>query len=164
MNTLTPRLIAATLATLALLWPSCVPDQVMIERNGAPVCGDGEIEGSEQCDDGNTTDGDGCSATCQTEAGVEIACDDGVDNDLDGLVDCADSDCANAAVCTDVCGDGVVGASEQCDDGNTTNGDGCDARCMLETAVEDCRDGVDNDSDGLVDCADPDCAGAPGCP
>jgi len=32
-----------------------------------PVCGNNIVEGNEQCDDGNTTSGDGCSATCQTE-------------------------------------------------------------------------------------------------
>ncbi len=33
------------------------------------ICGDGVVEAScgEACDDGNTTSGDGCSATCQTE-------------------------------------------------------------------------------------------------
>ncbi len=29
------------------------------------VCGNGIVEGLEQCDDGNTVGGDGCSATCQ---------------------------------------------------------------------------------------------------
>lgn len=34
-----------------------------------PVCGDGTVnQKSEQCDDGNTSDGDGCSALCQTES------------------------------------------------------------------------------------------------
>ena len=34
-----------------------------------PTCGDGTVnQTSEQCDDGNTTSGDGCSATCQREA------------------------------------------------------------------------------------------------
>jgi cysteine-rich repeat protein len=32
-----------------------------------PVCGDGFIDAPEQCDDGGTTDGDGCSAACQLE-------------------------------------------------------------------------------------------------
>jgi cysteine-rich repeat protein len=32
------------------------------------VCGDGKIEGSEQCDDTNTVSGDGCSSSCQLEA------------------------------------------------------------------------------------------------
>ena len=33
-----------------------------------PVCGDGELDQGEQCDDGNTKDGDGCSATCKSLA------------------------------------------------------------------------------------------------
>jgi cysteine-rich repeat protein len=32
-----------------------------------PVCGNGSVEAGEQCDDGNTTSGDGCSATCRIE-------------------------------------------------------------------------------------------------
>jgi len=32
-----------------------------------PTCGDGVVEGTEECDDGNTMSGDGCSATCQLE-------------------------------------------------------------------------------------------------
>ena len=36
-----------------------------------PVCGDGSLDPGETCDDGNTTGGDGCSATCQLDpAGV----------------------------------------------------------------------------------------------
>ena len=38
----------------------------------APGCGDGVLQPGEQCDDGNTTSGDGCSATCQAEAPYEI--------------------------------------------------------------------------------------------
>jgi hypothetical protein len=33
-----------------------------------PACGDGTAGGSEECDDGNVADGDGCSATCQLES------------------------------------------------------------------------------------------------
>jgi cysteine-rich repeat protein len=32
-----------------------------------PCCGDGHLDAGEQCDDGNTVDGDGCSSTCQIE-------------------------------------------------------------------------------------------------
>ena len=31
------------------------------------VCGNGTVDASEECDDGNTVDGDGCSSTCTTE-------------------------------------------------------------------------------------------------
>ena len=38
--------------------------------DAVPVCGDGNVnQASEQCDDGDTVSGDGCSATCQTEGG-----------------------------------------------------------------------------------------------
>jgi len=33
------------------------------------VCGDGSIDGAEQCDDGGTNSGDGCSSSCQIESG-----------------------------------------------------------------------------------------------
>ena len=34
---------------------------------GCPICGNNELEGGESCDDGNTTNGDGCSSGCQDE-------------------------------------------------------------------------------------------------
>lgn len=42
----------------------------------APVCGDGVLSASrgEQCDDGNATSGDGCSATCQLETITPAQC------------------------------------------------------------------------------------------
>ncbi len=46
-------------------------DDVCIVKVGAagPTCGNGVVENGEQCDDGNTVDGDGCSSTCQDETG-----------------------------------------------------------------------------------------------
>ena len=35
------------------------------------ICGDTLLVGSELCDDGNTIDGDGCSASCSTESGYK---------------------------------------------------------------------------------------------
>ncbi len=37
----------------------------------AAACGNGIVDGGENCDDGNTTDGDGCSATCKDEVAPE---------------------------------------------------------------------------------------------
>jgi len=34
-----------------------------------PICGDGELNIGEMCDDGNQASGDGCSASCQVESG-----------------------------------------------------------------------------------------------
>jgi cysteine-rich repeat protein len=65
------------------------------------------------------------------------ACDDDADNDEDGRVDCADTDCLLAPPCQP-CGDGDVGDNEACDDGNLDNDDGCSDRCL----IEGCGDGV----------------------
>jgi cysteine-rich repeat protein len=35
-----------------------------------PFCGDFSVDADEECDDGNIVSGDGCSATCQSEAAV----------------------------------------------------------------------------------------------
>jgi len=45
-------------------------DVCIVAYTGAapPSCGNGTVETGEQCDDGNTVDGDGCSSTCQNEA------------------------------------------------------------------------------------------------
>ena len=58
-----------------------------------------------------------------------------------------------------------------CDDGDACTADACDGGMCGHAAIancpatheNDCGDGVDNDGDGLVDCADPDCATAPRC-
>lgn len=77
------------------------------------ACGNGAIDTvcdvTEQCDDGNTNDGDGCSEVCMTEEVVDVNCGDGILND----------NCGNP---------------EECDDGNTVSGDGCDANCNYEPA------------------------------
>jgi cysteine-rich repeat protein len=63
------------------------------------VCGNGIEQPGETCDDGNTTAGDCCSATCTAETpGTEgpmgdATCTDAIDNDCDGSTDAADTDC-----------------------------------------------------------------------
>jgi len=53
-----------------------------------------------------------------------------------------------------LCGDGINQVTEECDDGNTDNGDGCNSLCKLEEcgngvtdAGEDCDDGNNLDGD-----------------
>jgi cysteine-rich repeat protein len=97
-------------------------------------CGDGVLTpDTEECDDGNTVGDDGCDATCNLECG---------NGTLEGAEECdtsgesatCDDDCTNV-----VCGDGNLNesAGEECDDTNTTSGDGCSATCLLETAELD---------------------------
>ena len=42
---------------------------------GDGKCGDGTVQASEQCDDGNLINGDGCSDFCHNEAQVEVLCE-----------------------------------------------------------------------------------------
>ncbi len=42
---------------------------VPAQGTGEPSCGNGAVDANEACDDGNVTDGDGCSATCESETG-----------------------------------------------------------------------------------------------
>jgi cysteine-rich repeat protein len=104
------------------------------------VCGDGVHGPLEQCDDGNTVNGDGCSATCMVE--IPPGCGDGEvagDEECDDAGESAtcDIDCTFAQ-----CGDSIrnVSAAEACDDGNTTNGDGCSDDCHVEI-IPECGDG-----------------------
>ena len=91
--------------------------------------------------------------------GAEI-CDDGADNDADGLIDCFDPDCVGIPPCGAEAG--------QCDDGVDNDADGTtdcfDVDCIgdpicFEGDNATCTDGVDNDADGATDCADLDCSG-----
>jgi cysteine-rich repeat protein len=90
-----------------------------------PVCGDGVVESSEECDDGkkNSTIGQ-CSPTCTLAR----------------------------------CGDGVrQPATEQCDDGNSINGDGC-FKCKktsnLSTNAGKEEDPIQSSEEDLVDAQD----------
>jgi cysteine-rich repeat protein len=39
----------------------------------APVCGDSQLDLGEMCDDGNSANGDGCSASCEVESGFNCS-------------------------------------------------------------------------------------------
>ena len=148
------RYSLALLAGLALA--ACGDGESNTPTPPADVCGDNAVTGAEQCDDGNTVDGDGCSASCQTETGTgdTEVCDNGTDDDGDGAVDCADTDCATDAACASTggeCGDGTVDDGEECDDGNTDDGDGCAADCTTEPVGGECGDGTVDDGEECDD-------------
>jgi cysteine-rich repeat protein len=124
----------------------------------------GTLDPGEQCDDGNTISGDGCSATCATENGwlcidagagsCNPICGDGIKAGIETcddnnaitetcpygvMIPCTvcNSTCQNATGTTAFCGDSITNISdgEQCDDGNATANDGCSATCQTEPPI-----------------------------
>lgn len=223
---------------------------------GEGVCGDGVVDAGEECDDGNTVSGDACEADCTLPDGGRALCDpctasDQCGGDDDFCVDvggstrcatgCAGSECPagyecrfnlavegsdggpqcvpvsgfcgecddadDDTVCDDVdaCpgeddrldgdGDGVPDGCDNCPDGGDSDSDGvCDTDDICEGGddnadrdnddvpdvcdpcpddvgttgcdpppAEICDNGSDDDTDGAVDCADPDCDSDPAC-
>lgn len=225
----------------------CIGDAAVpahLANHGGDGCGEcGEPPdpcGNDVCDEGENC------FNCPQDCTFPEICDDGVDNDCDGLADCADPDCSESpnclpqcpeccfdrtspdtcacpipeppdACCFDASDDGQddcatpegnpfdlppCGPDYSCDQpppsecnpdcgvGGGGNGDpvalqeeggqceeactcdpesgavscdpegpcsGCEAECAGNLRERACNDGVDNDCDGLVDGADPDC-------
>lgn len=162
----------------------------VVDAADAGRCGDGVINASEACDDGNTEAGDGCSASCQVEAGWTCEasgtpctaicgdgvvvdteeCDDGNAVEGDGCSACRVDDgykCPVGSPCVPTtCGDNVAEGTESCDDGNNDLGDGCSPLCKLEpkcvngTCEQRCGDGIINDTET---CDDGNKRGGDGC-
>ena len=97
------------------------------------VCGDSVVGLLESCDDGNTADGDGCSAECQDEGCTAQTpgwpsvplCDDGL-------------------LCTtNTCTNGSCQAAALCDDGNSCTDDTCTGDgCLYTNNTGVCDDGL----------------------
>ncbi|MCA9634959.1 MAG: DUF4215 domain-containing protein [Myxococcales bacterium] len=116
---------------------------------GEPMCGDGQVDMGEECDDGeNNGDDKACTSECTNNvcgdgyvlAGVE-ECDDGNDDNADECVE----GCKTAS-----CGDSFLHeGNEQCDDGNIVDSDECTATCTIATCGDGVlQEGVDECDDG----------------
>jgi hypothetical protein len=170
------------------------------DRDGGPPLDDattpgGPLRAETICDDGIDNDGNGlvdcADPVCFTEpvceglAPSEINCVDGIDNDSNGLIDCDDPGCERTPVCGPVTGPPDLDAGGGGDDPDAASPpvppEG-DAGSPPDTAPPEadggapppsegvlipfefqCDDGLDNDRDGLTDCADPDCDLIPPC-
>lgn len=127
------------------------------------TCGNGAIDGTEACDFGAANgSGTGCEVDCRFSCTmVSGACDDsdpcnGVEmcgavtvagqggqkcvagTALANATSCGTGKiCVNAACTTAVCGDGFTTGTEECDDADQMDGDGCDNDCTFSCVSTD---------------------------
>ena len=126
-----------------------------------PVCGDGIVSATEECDDGQANSPSGmCTPQCTTAycgdgfVHVSEACDDANNINEDACL----NSCAAAA-----CGDGVVQQGvELCDDGNLNDSDACTSTCTLASCgdgvvqpPEECDDGNASTADSCLNTCGP---------
>ncbi|WP_050431335.1 DUF4215 domain-containing protein [Chondromyces crocatus] len=109
---------------------------LVVQNDDTDVVDDGRVCTIESCVGGELV---------LTAAPLGTLCSEG------GGVSCnEDGECGGG-----VCGDGLLGVGEECDDGNTDNADGCLATCrvarcgdgFLRAGVEQCDDGNANEGD-----------------
>jgi cysteine-rich repeat protein len=124
-------------------------EDVLEEEVVEPTCGDGTVEGDEECDDGNGDDTDDCLSTC-----MDASCGDGYvwathEECDDGNFDSSDG-CVEGCVLAE-CGDGFVWHGfEECDEGSA-NSDTTPDACRTDCYNYGCGDGVTDTGESCDD-------------
>ena len=103
----------------------------------APACPNGIEEPPEECDDGNSNNYDNCDDLCRFNLNAYGGGPGGdlplpPTGDLGGVG-------GPGGPQVPICGNGVLEPTEQCDDGNTVNKDGCDSTCLIEFNLAKCN-------------------------
>ena len=139
--------ISADGSSASYLLRNVYPDTV--SASGA-VCGNGLIETGEQCE-GSNFNGLTCSNYGYNSGSLScVNC---------AIVPACFNTGGGGGGSSSVCGNNIREATEQCDDGNTNSGDGCNAYCRIEVSVcgngilnlgEQCDDGNTNAGDGCT--------------
>lgn len=115
---------------------------------GAPALA--QEVGARGADDPSKADSQGAAATTPDDSERSLeACRDEADNDGDGHIDCRDQDCEIFAICADPQN---TPAKQVPKDKQNTH----EPVAGVERGLA-CRDGVDNDHDGKVDCQQASC-------
>jgi len=76
-----------------------------------PVCGDGIINGDDECDDGNTGNGDGCSSVCLVESGYMCSGEPSVCTPISSSSSSSSPSCTGTGCLSTATGTLVIGNS-----------------------------------------------------
>ncbi|CAD8162503.1 unnamed protein product [Paramecium octaurelia] len=99
---------------------SCKSNLKLLDNECIGTCGDLVVQESEDCDDGNDIEFDGCFY-CRYSCPIGcINCEKGKCLDL-----CLPGFYFMNKVCSPICGDSIIAGNEQCEDNNTQEYDGC---------------------------------------
>lgn len=96
------NLFVLLLSTACFVWAIA-----NIAEAGKPFCGDGICKQ-------NKENSSNCPCDCGTPPFEEEICNDGTDNDCDGLIDCDDEDCVVVCEIYSFCGDNECNGDETC--------------------------------------------------
>ena len=124
---------------------TCGEGSTCIEDLYVDACGNGYRMQLEECDDGNSVTGDGCSANCTIEVGWQCAGATDREPDKCSVV------CGDGRQLGDGCCDGEECSQEcsqlwGCDDGNVEDNDGCSSTCSVESGYKCWRGDIDDHS------------------
>ena len=94
--------------------------------------GDGMVADDEDCDDGNEDSDDGCSDSWSFE--FRYKCSGGSHSTSSTCDECPDGETTDSdhTTCSVQCGDSIRHSSEEWDDGNQSDSDGCSQSCLIE--------------------------------
>ena len=154
--TATPTFTPTSTATPTATATATPTDTPTATPTKTPFCGNGIVEFPEQCDDGNTMNGDCCSATCLFEPPTSPCMDDGnqcTDDQCNGAGMCLHPPKPNGTMCED--GD-VCTVGEQCVGGVCSGGGPKDCDDHDVCTADSCVEGVGCVSE--VDLEHPECA------
>ena len=143
------RLVLATLASLTV-FSACSGSS---PGNGSAICGDGQVDLDEECDDGNTVGGDGCGASCLLESCGNGYLDTAVGEECDDGNTVAGDGCSADCLSDETCGNGYADMEAgEARDGTDTGGQDCTdfgyeggtLLCISDCTVStsECRDTV----------------------